>query len=185
MNDFEIINDLEERGYDVQQELHDKRVSMNADEIKVMNSVPYPHPTNKFCDYGNNYYSKYIKPVSAEKLAKRGKRVAKQEQGEDARKLLNAMGHNPITHLLSVYKRCERELGRLERIRDGELDGRYSQVAYNELLAQMSKINTDLLRYRYGRVSEIVQVENKGNSALCIELTTPETYKPQGSDNEN
>lgn len=179
MNDFEIVEDLEAQGYDVEELKKERRKNSGENDLKIMNSVPYPHPTNNFVDYGNDYYQKFIKPVSSKTLQKRGKRVAKQERADDANKLLKAMNHNPVSHLLVVYKRCERELERLEQIRDGNLEGRYSQVAYNELLGQMAKINTDLLRYRYARVSETVQVDNKGAGSLCIELTTPETYNPK------
>ena len=182
-NDFEIVEDLLECGHDVDAMLADSKQKKQVDELKIMNSVPYPHPTNKFVDYGNEYYRKKIKPVTLKQLHKRGKKVSKAERGTSSVELLTAMGHNPVSSLLNTMKRVENELARLDKLRDE--GGRVSQVAYNELLGQLAKINTDLLRYRYSRVSEAVTAPNNPmGTSLNITLTTPETYKKEEQEDE-
>ena len=75
-----------------------------------------------------------------------------------------------------------------EKIRTGEFvtlnaDGnsrviKYSGVAHAAILAQLQKVCSDLMRYKYGRVPETVELEIKEAQGLTINLSRDDaSYK--------
>jgi hypothetical protein len=80
----------------------------------------------------------------------------------NSKKKLDQLGFDPMEKLVAVYNRLEREDKYYTAIREADevIDlktkkkRRYSSVAHTNVLSQMRDIGSDLLRYKYARVSE-------------------------------
>jgi len=91
---------------------------------------------------------------------------------------LNELGFDPIGELVMLYRQLQNEDKLMCALRDGthvplNPEGksvRYSYVAHMTLLSQLEKISSQLLRYGYGRVPETINIEEKTNDPLIINL---------------
>ncbi len=101
----------------------------------------------------------------------------------ESRVRLKKLGFDPIEKLVNLYNKLEkenefycklREVGQLEQI-DNNGDTvrtiRYSHIAHTNILSQLEKVSSQLLRYRYARVPETVNLESNHIPALNINLS--------------
>jgi hypothetical protein len=90
---------------------------------------------------------------------------------------LRNIGFDPIGELVINYKRLEAEIERQEKWRDGIIGyvpknangtpKAYRPEVHHALYVQLGKISESLLRYGYGRVSEITE-ESKNTQAMPV-----------------
>jgi len=102
---------------------------------------------------------------------------------------LKALNHDPMDHLVSLARRLEKELWIQEQIRDGKylvlnakeemVPLRYSGVTHAAMLQQYEKVNNDLLRYKYARVPESVDVNIHKPEPLKIILSDTVDLPPE------
>jgi hypothetical protein len=92
---------------------------------------------------------------------------------------LIALQFDPIAELVISHRRLENEIERMEQWRDGgecpmTSDGKrraYRPEVHHALYTQLSKISESLLRYGYGRVSEVAILQTQQISPLVITLS--------------
>ena len=101
----------------------------------------------------------------------------------ESRAKLKKLGFDPIEKLVNLYNKLEqenefycklREVGQLQ-----ELDNmgepirtvRYSHIAHTNILSQLEQVSSQLLRYRYARVPETINMESSKIPTLNINLT--------------
>jgi hypothetical protein len=109
---------------------------------------------------------------------------------------LKDLRFDPIFELVEKYRMLEEELGRQERIRDGklvlmtEVDGKPKQVKYSpyfhmEVFDRLLKVGETLLRYGYGRVPEMNELQVRRPSGMTIQLTKEGDVYQIGPDGAN
>jgi hypothetical protein len=92
---------------------------------------------------------------------------------------LVALAFDPIAELVISHRRLEAEVERMERWRDGidvPLTGAGKPMSYrpevhHKLYDALSKISESLLRYGYGRVSEVAILQTQAITPLVITLS--------------
>ena len=104
---------------------------------------------------------------------------------------LRELAYDPIEKMVQLYERLVDEEALWARVRsgiettlitgdDGKIRSiRYSAVAHAAVLAQMNKVNSDLLRYGYGRVPETVNFDTPALPPMFIQLVE------EGEDEQN
>lgn len=100
---------------------------------------------------------------------------------------LAQLGFDPIERLVNMYNVLDkehrmwiklREFGTITKLdEDGNVKKvkgqiRYSGVAHANVMAQMAKVATDLMRYSYGRVPEVVPNGGARPTPLTINLSS-------------
>lgn len=94
--------------------------------------------------------------------------------------VLTSLDFDPITALVIQYRKLEEELERHEKIRDGQVvvlsfsSGK--RLAYNaelhmSIYDKLVSIADKLLRYKYGRVPEMGDLEKRKPTPLIVQLT--------------
>jgi len=98
----------------------------------------------------------------------------KTKKTDDSVNRLKKLGFEPIEQLVLLHERLEREHEYHCSLRDGTNTGpvrvRYSLVAHTALLSQLEKVASQLLRYRWARVSETVVLDTGELPAFNIHL---------------
>jgi hypothetical protein len=96
---------------------------------------------------------------------------------------LKTLGFDPIERLVKLYKRLEEEdeymvnLRQVAAVTELNPDGsvkkshKYSGVAHMAVFGHMEKTASDLLRYDYGRVPELIPTSAADVKPLMIQLT--------------
>lgn len=94
--------------------------------------------------------------------------------------ILLSLGFDPITELVIQYRKLEEEMDRHEQHRDGTLvvlsksSGRplaYNAEMHMSIYDKLFAISEKLLRYKYGRVPEMAQLEKRKPTPLIVQLT--------------
>jgi hypothetical protein len=100
----------------------------------------------------------------------------------ESRNKLRKLQFDPIEKLVNLYEKLEAEnefyLQLRDRIGVTELDEngnelrkiRYSYVGHTAVLSQLEKVSSQLLRYRYARVPETVNIDSEHIPMLNITL---------------
>lgn len=91
---------------------------------------------------------------------------------------LKVLNFDPIEELVSKYKKLEAELEYHEKVREGSIvpltpTGKvrsYDSETHMNVYDKLLKVSESLLRYRYGRVPETVNFEDKTVPPLIINL---------------
>jgi hypothetical protein len=111
---------------------------------------------------------------------------------ERSRAKLEQLKFDPIEKLVADYERVEKLIEVEMKLSTGEmkrLNSKGNEMTWypdflGKLLEQKSKIANDLLRYKYGRVSENTNVTVKQPMPFIVQTTKEgETYHAVGLDN--
>jgi hypothetical protein len=89
---------------------------------------------------------------------------------ESIRKL-EMLGFDPIESAVRLYEQLAADAYFIKHDDEGNVRTRYNVLAYSNLITAMAKINADLLRYRYGRVSEAEEKDTEKLPPLVIKMT--------------
>jgi hypothetical protein len=98
---------------------------------------------------------------------------------------LAQLDYDPIGELVDKYRKLEKEVERQEKIRDGlivELTSTGKPRAYraeihHALYDKLIAVGDKLLRYKYGRVPETLEIKHDRPAAMVVQLTKAgETY---------
>ena len=99
---------------------------------------------------------------------------------------LKSLDFDPIEKLTKLYQRLEQEdqymcnLRHVDSVKELNPDGtikkthKYSGVAHMAVFGHMEKVASDLLRYDYGRVPEIIPTSSANTTPMYIQLTEKE-----------
>jgi len=98
--------------------------------------------------------------------------------GHKSQVRLEELGFDPLQELVQLYRKLQDEDTLMCALRDGVYVPlneyanpiRYSYVAHTNLLSQLEKVASQLMRYGYSRVSETVIIEEKPVDPLIINL---------------
>jgi len=98
----------------------------------------------------------------------------------DSTRRMKELNFDPLDEQVELYRKMKDELLMFERMRRGELirmasDGtekiiHYSAVAHQTLYSSMQKLANDMMRYKYGRVPESIEMEIKDSMGMIINL---------------
>ena len=113
---------------------------------------------------------------------------------ESARRLRD-LNFDPLDAQVELFHKLKKEVEVFEKMRTGEFvtlnaDGnsrvvKYSGVAHAQVLALLQKVAVDLMRYKYGRVPETVELEIKEAQGLTINLSRDDaSYKQLVGDDD-
>ena len=99
--------------------------------------------------------------------------------GPKAVRKLAQMGYDPIEELIKKYRLLEKEVERQEKIRDGlivELTSTgkpraYRAEVHHALYDKLIAVGDKLLRYKYGRVPETIEIKHERPAAMVVQLT--------------
>lgn len=121
----------------------------------------------------------YTADIKAPKIAtpKNPHKTKARRLSVDSIKQLARLGFDPITEMVKTMHLINEEMYEVRFNRDGSKKERYNSESFNELIGHRIKITTELLRYKYPRVSETTNLESKELPAITIQLTNDETFK--------
>ena len=90
----------------------------------------------------------------------------------DSAERLEQLAFDPLEEAVNLYRRIQRELTYQDDLREGLLDTRvpYRADSHMALYGHARSAVSDLLRYKYGRVSELPMLAQTATPQLTIML---------------
>jgi hypothetical protein len=119
-------------------------------------------------------------PLTGE-LQKAARRTASNAGSPKSVQRLAQLGFDPIKELVDKYRAIEAEIEIQEGIRDGSIvqlkaDDKpraYSAEVHTMWMDKLLRVSTDLLRYNYGRVPEIVNDTPPVAPSFVVNMAMP------------
>lgn len=108
-------------------------------------------------------------------------------------KKLDEMKYDPLERQVRLIMRLEKELDRQEMIRSGELieltpTGKrryYNEMNHLSIYDKLAKANNDLIKYKYGKVPDNIEENNKQVHTLTIGLSEEGAVFEIGGEEDN
>lgn len=112
--------------------------------------------------------------IKATGLAPRGKK--RHRFTAESVQRMSQLSFDPITELVKSFHIVNEELMDTKFDKNGDKKERYDHMHFASILSERVNIAKELMRYRYPRVPETLQLEAKDIPGVTIQLTTHDTF---------
>lgn len=105
-----------------------------------------------------------------------GPRKRRQKFTVESVQRMSQLSFDPITELVKSFHIVNEELMDTKFDKNGEKKEKYNHMHFAAILSERVNIAKELMRYRYPRVPETLQLEAKDIPGVTIQLTTHDTF---------
>lgn len=103
--------------------------------------------------------------------------ITKNRFSQESIRKLARLGFDPLVELVSTYHLVNEELMETRFTPDGDKRDKYNVLHFRELLGIRKDIANSLMAYKYTKVIEEKNVDEKDIPDVYINLTTKETFE--------
>lgn len=103
--------------------------------------------------------------------------VTKVKYTQESIRKMAKLGFDPIVETIKTFHLINEEMVEVRYNTDGSKKAKYNQKHFSELLALRQKLTSDMMSYRYPKVPETLNINDKPLPGVTIQLTTSDTFE--------
>lgn len=109
------------------------------------------------------------------------KSLTKTTYTQESIKKMARMGFDPIVETIKTFHLINEEMVECRYNPDGTKKAKYNNMHFAELLKLRQKLTSDMMAYRYPKVPETLNINDKPLPGVAIMLTTADSFETVAS----